>query len=409
MKKKILIIGGGFGGVSTALALEKKKLKDVEIILVSDKSHFEYKPALYKVVTGRSPLEVCIPISEIFKSKTIKFVEDTVQGVDVQKKVANGKDSNYQYDYLVLALGSETAYFDIPGLKEHSFGLKTIAEAMRLKMHIHDIFKECNGVKDDQEEKVCLSHLVIVGAGPSGVELAGELAVFTKELARSYKTDESLITIDLIEAAPQILPFMPKRVSRRVVRRLRHLGINIFTNRPMTREDCEKISIRGMTIESETVVWTAGIKPDSLHKKIHTLKFAEDGKVIVDEYLRADSLQNTFVIGDGAATPFSGMAQTAIYEGGLVADNLSNLVLGKSLTKYKPKKTYYSLPVGPGWAATLIGPVALYGRIGWLFRRLADFRFFLSILPFWDAMTVFQRGKQLCKTCGICDRRASNT
>src|SRR3989344_8759292 len=116
---KIIIIGGGFGGVRTALDLEAQKLSNTRIILISDKPHFEYYPTLYRVVTGSNPLEVCIPYREIFQNKELEIIEDTIEDVDLQTKTLTGKTgSYYRFDYLVLALGSETAYFDISGLAE---------------------------------------------------------------------------------------------------------------------------------------------------------------------------------------------------------------------------------------------------------------------------------------------------
>ena len=403
IQKRVLIVGGGFGGIAAALALRKQGAFDMKITLISDKPHFEYKPALYRVVTGRSPLEVCIPITEILKEDNggVKFTNDTVKEVDLVKKLVTCISGNYyEFDYLILALGSEATFFNIPGLREFSFGFTTIREAMRLKAHIHDLFEECN--KAGQDEKVCLLHIVIVGAGPSGVELAGELAIFINRLAKKYNADQSLVTLDLIEAAPRILPALPENVAARIARRLRYLGINIFTNRPMTKEEYEEITVRGMTMRTETVIWTAGVKPNSLYQKINGLEFDRQGRVIVDEYLRPKGFQDIFVLGDGAATKNSGMAQTAIFDGKFAAANIINTLAAKPLQKYVPKKTYYAIPVGPGWAATDLGLIKIYGRLGLIVRRLADFLYFLSILPPSKALTVFRRGKNLCDKCGIC-------
>jgi len=124
-EKRVVIVGGGFGGISAALELEKKRIPNLKIVLVSDRSHFEYTPALYRVVTGRSPLEVCIPLREIFEGKEVEVLEDTIIEADLDNKTLKGKsESNYSFDFLVLALGSETAYFNIPGLKELSFNFK---------------------------------------------------------------------------------------------------------------------------------------------------------------------------------------------------------------------------------------------------------------------------------------------
>ena len=401
--KKILIIGGGFGGIRCALDLAERNIPNTKIILVSDKPHFEYHAALYRVVTGKSPLEVCIPINEIFKNKNVEFVVDTITAIDPVKKTAVGSSGSlYRGDYLVLALGSETAYFNVPGLQQFSFGFKSITEALRLKQHLHESFMTCAVTPGDTVEDLCRMHFVVVGAGPSGVELAGEPAGDTKKLAKIHNVTESLITIDLIDGAPTILPTFPARVRERVAERLRMLGVNIFTNRPIVEEKGEEVIMRGLDIQTRTVIWTAGVTPNGLYQKIPGLSFDKKKHVEVDEYLRAKGFTDVFAVGDGASTPFSGMAQTAMHDGATAAHNIMRALRGNSLQKYVPQKPYYALPVGAGWAATYVRGITFYGSLGWLFRRLADLRFFLSILPWRKALSVFRNGKTLCESCAVC-------
>ena len=399
--KRIVIVGAGFGGIATALALAKRKPKDAKIILISEKPHFEYHPGLYRVVTGRSPLEVCIPIEEIVRSKPIEFIIDTVTTVDPSSRTLTGASgSRYQCDYLVLALGSETAYFDIPGLDKLSFGFKSIPEALHLKDHLHRLFEKAE-VSSGDDDTVKMN-FVVVGAGASGVELAGDLAVYTKILAKKHGVSESLVTVQLIEAAPRILPPFPEEAAAKIEMRLRELGVNIFTNKAILKEKFEAVYLKGMEMKTDTVVWTAGVKTNELYKKIPGFTFDKKGKVLVDEYLQAKGFKNVFVIGDGASTLYSGMAQTAINDGKAVARTIAAIESHKSLSVYQPKKPIYALPVGPGWAAVLMGSFAFYGSIGWLLRRAADLRYFLSILPFRKAFTAFRSDKTLCETCEVC-------
>lgn len=398
---KVVIVGGGFGGVRLALYLVKKNVPGAKIILISDKPHFEYHAALYRVVTGKSPMEVCIPLNEIFDGKDVEVVEDKVIKVYLNQKILQGSSgSKYKFDYLILALGSETAYFDIPGLKEYAFGFKSISEALRLKNHLHEVFAACEKVP--KEEKVCLVHIVIIGAGTSGAELAGELALYTQVLAGNHNIDPNLVTIDLIEAAPRIVPTLAEDVSKKVESRLRSLGVNIFVNRAVLKEEVEQVYLRDMEMKVKTVIWTAGVKPNSLYKQIEGLQFDPKGRVLVDDYLQTKGQKGMFVIGDAAATIYSGMAQTAISDGKTVAENIKRLILHQSLIKNHPKKPVTAIPVGPSWATVIIGKTRIYGSLGWFLRRLADFRFFLSILPFRKALLAFQSGKTLCETCSIC-------
>lgn len=411
MKQRIIILGGGFGGVAAALNLAKLNLPEVAIRLISDKPHFEYHAALYRVVTGRSPLEVCVPLAEIFSPynlrdnnrNAVEIISDRINKIDLANKTLIGQSgSRYLFDYLVIALGSETSYFGISGLPEFSFGFRSISEALKLKNHLHSLFHAC-ALDKDSGNRVCGSHLVVVGGGASGVELAGELAIYSRVLAAKHGLDPALITIDLIEAAPRLLPALPAVVSARVKARLHGLGVNVFLNRALKREEVNSVELGDMTIKSKTIIWTAGVKNNSLLAGVAGLTFDQKGRVLVDETLRAVNYPQVFVIGDSAATRYSGMAQTALGDGKYAARAVAKLIKRQALTSYRPEKPFSSIPVGPGWAATVLGPVALYGILGWWLRRLADFRFFYSILPFRQAWLAFGNTTILSEVCPVCN------
>lgn len=400
-QEKVVIVGGGFGGVSTALGLARSNLPDVKIILISDIPHFEYHPSLYRVVTGKSPLEVCIPLSEIFKNTKVEIVEDTITRLDTNGKVLKGSsESRYSYDFLVLALGSEAAYYNIPGLKENAFGFKSIREALVLKRHLHEVFANCKDAPKDQ--KTTLVHIVVIGGGAAGTELAGELAVYTKGMALSHKIDPSLVTIDLFEAAPRILATLPEDVSEKIRVRLQSLGVNIFLNRAVEKEELENVYLKDMQVKAKTVIWTAGVKPNSFYSTVASFEFDKRGRVIVDEYLRAKNLDNVFVIGDGASTANSGTAQTAVLDGKSVVENINRQIQGESLIKAVSKKSILVIPVGPSWAAAPVGDLRFYGRMGWFIRKVADLKYLLTILPPREAFLAFQSKKTLCESCPIC-------
>lgn len=341
---KILIIGGGFGGVSCVLALSKYNLANAEIILISDRSHFEYTPFFYQMLAGKPPRTICLPLKKIFAKKNIEFIEDPVVGVDLEKKTVSGHSgSSYDFDFLVLALGSETDYFDVPGLKKYSFGLKSVSDVLRLKRHFGDIRKNSN------------AHIVIIGGGTTGTELAGELK-----------------GVDLIEACSRLLPNLPEDMSNRIEKRLRELGANVFTNRKVIKEELEKIYLKDMEIKTKTVIWAAGVKPHRLYSEIKGFSFDQKGRVLANKFLQAKEHSGIFIIGDAASTPYCGTAQTAIYDGKYVARTILDIIKNRPLTPYKPKKPFYVIPVGRGWAAALIGRFRFYGRIGWWLRKLAD-------------------------------------
>lgn len=398
--KQIVIVGGGFGGIACALRLCRKMPKDFKIYVVSDKPCHEFTPSLHNVITGRFEREACIPLAEIFHKKSVEIVHDKITGVNLNAHTVYGSSGKeYGYDYLVLALGSETAYFPIPGLKEFSFGLKSIRDALRLKKHIYEMFKRCTEKSDDAEEDVCRLHFVVVGGGTSGVSVAGAISDHAKLLAQKYKIDPSFVTVELIEAASRILPTMPVVVSEKISQRLRALGVNVFTNRPMTSEEAQEISLRGVTFRADTVIWTAGVRPNDLYGKIKEFFFDRYGRVEVDEHLRPRGQERVFVIGDGASTSYAGLAQTAIWDGKSAAENIAAVIRGKPLKKYQPQKPATVIAIGSRWAAVSLGPVRLYGVLGWLIRRAADLKYFLSVLPSRKAFKIFCGRGDLCLGC----------
>jgi NADH dehydrogenase len=293
----VIIVGGGFAGIATArkIALANKK---INISLISDKSYFEYYPALYRVVTGAAPIEVCVPLADMVP-KNVDIVVDRIARVNPNEKMLYGESgTTYSADFIVLGLGSQTTYFNLPGLPDLSFGFKSIGEAVRLKNHIEGLFVEHQ--HPSVSELISHFHIVIVGGGPSGVEVAGDLTAHLRKLAQKYKVDPSFITIDIIERNPRVLPSVEPKVSARALARLRKLGINVFLNRTLLSEEVESVYLKDMSLKSKTVIWTAGTQVSNVYTAIPGIKMTERKRVQVNEYLEMDGFENVYVVGDGA-------------------------------------------------------------------------------------------------------------
>lgn len=433
--KKILVIGAGFAGVSLALNLYHRHLRGVKITVVSPDPHFEYHGALYRVVSGRSPMETCIPINEIFSNYKINFSQDYITSINFQDKYAVGRSSStYYYDYLVITIGSEASYFDIQGLRELSFGLRSTRDALRLNKHLHDVFLEC--AVNDKIDKTCNTHFIIVGGGASGVEIAGELALYCKKLAKKHLMDESYVTIDLISSGSRLVPEVSTNMSYQIKKRLSELGVNIFLKRKVMKEEIEEVFLKDMKMRSKTVIWAAGTRGSSQLTE-WGLPVTEKGVVIVDKFLRpkftgpvSEQPQNqslphiptssersrsldfgsprsstpVFIAGDSAATAYSGLAETALYDGNFIAENIARLIKKEDMKTYKPKDPIVGVPVGPNWAAVKIGKFEFFGKIGWMLRRFIEFRFFSSILPLKKAFVAFNEEGILSADCPICSK-----
>lgn len=378
--QEILIIGGGFGGVMAALRLCRHPPEEgIHLRLVSERKYLEYSAALYRIVTGRETSETCIPYTTIFRNMPVEILQDTIHDIDLRAGTCSGTSGSlYQYDFLILALGSETTFFNIPGIRERSFGMKSLSEALRLKRHLHEILQSSPS-----------DHIVIVGGGATGVELAGELVVYTKKVAKHHGHCDTSINIDLVEAMPRILPTLPEAFAERVAARLQKLGVHLHLNSRVLPP-------------SRTVIWTAGVQANVLLGHTKNLEVDQKGRGVVDSFLHAKGYENVFLIGDCAATPFSGMAQTAIEDGKYVAHVILSSLQHQPLPLYTPRPPAYAIPTGPHWAAVLWGPLRIYGRLGWWLRRLADLKVMLFYLSWPTALRTWVGGEKALESCKTC-------
>ena len=392
--EKVLIVGGGFAGVKTALTLAKKN--QFSVTLLSDDTDLRYYPALYKTATGAPTANSSISLKNIFKDKAVDVVSGEAIGLDRQQKTVLTKDGQtYPYDHLILALGVVTNYFGIKGLAEFSFSIKSQAEANRFKRHLHQQLID--------SKKPDLNY-VIVGAGPTGIELAGALPGYLKAIMHRHNLPPKPIHIDLIEAMPRLLPNLPKATSRVVKRRLKRLGIKLYLGKSVEGETIDELTVNGKPIRSHSVIWTAGVTNHPFFKNNNFVLMGR-GKVAVNAYLQAEP--DIYILGDNANTPYSGMAQTALSDGEFVAKNLIRQAKAKSLKSYRVKKPVTVIPVGPRWAAVIWGKLEFHGLIGYLLRSLADLKGLHDIEDWPDTLDQFYKGYVLTDDCSLCTLKNS--
>jgi NADH dehydrogenase len=388
-KKRVVIVGGGFAGVRAALDLSNHVAEGIEVRLISDRDYFEYYPAMYRVVTGSSPLRVKIPLRDIFYKKNIEVINDRIIDINPKEKKVTGTSGYvYEADSLILAIGSEMNYFNIEGLEDISFSFKSIDKALDLRKRIHMLFEHY--AHSEIEETLVSLHFVVVGGGASGVELAGELAVYLRNLANRYEIPESFITLDLVEASSRVLNRMPEKVSRKATQRLRELGVNVLANRTLIKGESWTVFLKDMNMGARTIIWTAGVKNNDLYKELaDVFEFDGKGRVLVDRHLQAEGCPDVYIAGDNAATLYSGLAQTAIHNGSFLAENIIRENRGWKKTYYHPKENSFDIPIGPGWAILVTPAVSLFGKIPWLLRHIIDLKFYLSLLPVRMAFDAF--------------------
>ncbi len=381
----VVIVGGGFGGVRCARELADIAPKGLRIVLISDRPHLEYYGAIYKLLGGHAPREVSVPLDVLLRGTGVELVMDSITGMDMETRTLTGASgTTYAYDNAVLAVGAQTNYFGIEGMKEHSMTFKSIQDALALKHHLHATLE--NLEKLPAEQRAAAAHFVVIGAGATGVEVSSELKVQGAKILEEKRQDPSVIQVDLIEALPRVMALLPEDMSPHILKRLQKLGVNVQLETSVQKAEKNIVHLKDRSIPAHTIVWTAGVKAHDLYASVKGLETDKKGRVVVDEQLRAKGRNEVFVIGDGAATQYAGMAQTAIYDATYVSRAIVSSRKGTSMKPYVPKKPALALPVGDYWAAVYFMGLRFYGLIGWFLRQAADIRALLLLMSPWTLL-----------------------
>jgi NADH dehydrogenase len=390
-KHTILIVGGGFAGVRAARQLAKEP--NLKITLISDKPDFAYYPQLYHAATGGSRAEASLPLAELLAGNGVRVIRDQAMALDPDGHTLTSKSGEkYHFDELILALGSVTNYFGIKGLKEFAYNIKTIEGAEILKNHLHHELVELHKTE---------LHYVVIGAGPTGIELSAALGQYLRRIARLHGIKQARFSIDLIEAAPRILPRSSMSYATKVERRLKKLGVHIMTNTKVEGETAEGLEIKGKLLKSHTVVWTSGVSNNPFYEdNAHCFTLAKNGRVVVNDHMEA--APDIYVIGDNADSAHGGLAETAVNDANFVARDIHRKLRKALRPAYRQPVPSSVIPVGSGWAAAQVGPLAFYGRVGWLIRRAADLVAYRSIEAAVQALRVWLHESLHEDDCQIC-------
>lgn len=372
-KKHILAVGGGFGSVK--LALELANDEHFEITLLTPHNVLEYHGALYRSATGRSPLEVALPFHEIFeKADNVTIVNDLMVELRAQAKIIKGQSGRtYGYDALVLGLGYEIEYFGIRGMREHAESIYTIYDTIKLRNKLRDTFVDNAGKA---------SNIVLIGAGPTGVEVAGDLQTMADLVARQYRTKPTKPHVTLVDRADRVLPQLSPEASAAAADRLKDLGVKLKLKAAVGECKSTHLCINDdIEIKGDVIIWTAGSRANSFFERYPDI-FSLDprGRVAVNEFLQANSA-DIYVLGDAASTKYSGMAQTAINDAHQLAANFKRYVRKEDIKPYKPHPPVYVVPIGREWAVAEQGKELVVGKDAWAIRREADYFVLHSFLP----------------------------
>ncbi|MCQ6281623.1 NAD(P)/FAD-dependent oxidoreductase [Bacillus sp. EB600] len=337
MSKNIVILGAGYGGLLAAINVRKYLNKDqAQVTVVNQYPTHQIITELHRLAAGSvSEQAVAMPLKKLFKGKDIDLKIAKVESFSVdQKEVKLSDGSSLSYDALVVALGSKTAYFGIPGLEENSMVLKSADDANDIHKHIEDRIQEYAKTKNEADATI-----LIGGGGLTGVELVGEIADKMPELTRSYGVDPKEVKLLLVEAGPKILPVLPDPLIERATASLEARGVQFLTGLPVTKVEGNIIDLKdGQKIVANTFVWTGGVQGNPLVGESGLE--VNRGRATVNEYLQSTSHKDVFVVGDSAIVigpegrPFPPTAQLAWQMGEQTGYNVYAYLENKSLNEF---------------------------------------------------------------------------
>ena len=369
----VVVIGGGFGGLKF---LQRARSSKIQFTLIDKQNHHLFQPLLYQVATAvLSPANIAFPIRRMFKNfKNVKVILDEATDINREDKtVTISSGEKIKYDQLVVSTGSRHSYFGNDDWSEYSNGLKGINDALQIRERLLRAFEKAENEKNIEKRNKYLN-FVVVGGGPTGVEMAGSIAEIAyknmKEEFRNFKSSDA--NVYLIEATEKILPMYSDRLSGKAEKYLIDFGVQVRTNEKVIKIEKDLVVTDKESIETDNVIWAAGNEASPIIKKLNT-KTDSEGRAIVDPDCSIKEDGNVFVIGDAANyknknnSTLPGIAPVAIQQGKYLAKIIKNKTLKQDRKPFKYYDKGMMATVGRYKAIGKIGNIEISGFIAWLF------------------------------------------
>ncbi|HXS92592.1 MAG TPA: NAD(P)/FAD-dependent oxidoreductase [Steroidobacteraceae bacterium] len=409
--KQVLIVGAGFAGINAAKRL--RNVPGVAVTLLDRENHHLFQPLLYQVaMAALSPADIAVPIRSLFAHvRNVRVLKAEAQRVDVDGRTVVTDCGEFKYDYLLLASGSQHAYFGHEEWERYAPGLKTLPQATEIRRRVLEAFE---AAERDQNLEARRRHLtfVVVGGGPTGVELAGAIGEMSRyTLARDFRSiDPRQTRVILIEAGPRILPTFDEKLAARAMRDLESLGVQVWTHARVTNVGPDGVGVGSEKVDAATVLWAAGVRASDVGRTLGA-QLDSVGRVKVGPDLTIPGHPEVFVLGDIArreeheGQPLPGVALVAMQEGIYAANVVKQEVQRGGVAERTPFR-YHDLgqmaTIGRSRAIAEFGRLRLAGYFAWWFwlivhiYRLSGFRNRLSVLVQWAwSYMTFGRGARL--------------
>lgn len=387
MSTKIVILGAGYAGIHAAKKLSKKykKNNEVEITLIDKNPYHTLMTELHEVAGGRVPEEsVKIELYRIFNKTKVNVVVDYIENVDSENNIVKTAQGEYEYDYLMIGMGSEPAFFGVPGVKENGFTLWSLEDALKIKAHIKDRVKEASFERDANKRKRMLT-FVVAGSGFTGIEMAGELLEWKTTLAREYRVDESEIRLLVVEAMSTILNMLDRKQADKAEKYMVKHGVEVLKDSPIV--DVSKTDIKlkdGTVIPTETLIWTCGIQANQDLNELEVKK-ARAGRYSTNKYMQADEKENIYVVGDlayveveeGKGNPQ--IVEAAEQTGTTAAKNIIASIENKEKVEFKPNYHGFMVSIGGRYAVADLMGVKLSGFFAMIMKHIINMVYLLGV------------------------------
>lgn len=383
-RKRVVIVGAGFGGMSAA---KKLSGKDVDVVLIDKRNHHLFQPLLYQVATADlSPAEIAWPIRSIFsKSSNVSVFMGEVTGIDLPNQRVLSGEHDLEYDYLVLATGAVTSYFGNDDWASVAPGLKNITEATNIRKSLLMAFERAEN-SQDEDQKRRLLNFIVVGGGPTGVEMAGAIAELAKKtLSDDFRRiDPRDARIILAEGGPRLLAAFPEDLSDYTQKSLESIGVEVRVGQAVTEITSQGAKIGDEFIPSANVIWGAGVQVPDLQD--WTQKPADrGGRIMVEGDLSVPGHSHVFVIGDAAHVAWRdgltvpGIAPAAKQQGKYVGQRILDLMNGRETSPFKYSHAGNLATIGRHRAVMDLNSIKLRGWLAWWFWGLAHIYFLIGL------------------------------